>query len=242
MKNNIFLVLVTILFVITGSLLLFSTLNEYGFGGGEEVCVVDGVEYKKGEEIVGYRTGHKCTCGSSGLVECIPLSESEELQKESAIDVSDWAKDGLDFNYSYIVGISDDDVDFNTSVKFQDVRFEEEGLLIILEQYQSCLESGTPPEQVGFYNEGSENLSLYNMIRRVDDEETIGCLVRLEYTFEEIDYVDLKNVELRFIDNLGVVTSPNVCLYNDRVYFEGDFFEGEDKEVCVCEDGVVDCE
>ncbi len=241
MKSDVFLIIITILFVVTGSFLLFSALNEYSFGG-RDVCIVDGVEYEQGEKVIEYREGSECVCASGGLVECVPLSEKEELQRQSAIDVSDWDNQGLEFDYSYVVGLSETDTDFDSDVSFQDVRFEEDNLVVILEQRQSCPGSGNPPQQAGFYNKGENELSFYNMVRRVDEEEGIGCIVRLEYVLEDMGDSDLSEMELLFIDNLGAITSPDICFYNGNVYFDGDYFESEEDEVCVCENGEIKCE
>jgi len=244
MKDKTILVLITILFLITGSLLLFSALNEYSFGG-DEICVINNVEYVKGEEIERYLYGSTCVCGSGGLVECIPDAgiEPEQIQlDEDAVDRSDLDTEGLEFEYSYVVGLNSEDLSSVFPVEFESISVTDDDLFVVVEQLQSCPSSNRASEQEGFYKMENGFLSLYNIVHTSQTVLEKDCIVKLVYAFSDFEGFDREKFEIRFVDEHGVATTPNVCFYHDRIYSPGDVFQGSDGQICVCNQGLIECE
>ncbi len=246
MKDKTLLVVITILFLITGALLLFSALNEYSFGG-DDVCIFDGVEYRKGEVIENYLYGSFCTCGSGGLIDCVPETFDEEVIEEEVFDelpsaTSELESEGLEYEYLYVVGALEEDSLPHSGVEFESVVFRDDDLVVVLKELQYCPRPNVTPEQVGFFKKDSNALTLYNMVRPVDEGAGVDCIVQLKYTFEDMEDLDLSKVEVSFVDERGISTSPSFCFYDDKVYFDSDVFQGTEGEICVCEEGEVECE
>jgi hypothetical protein len=246
MKDKTILVIITILFLITGALLLFSTLNEYSFGG-DDVCIFRDVEYRKGDTMDGYLYGNFCTCGSGGLVDCVPEFLAEKAKNENedfeglSTDSSELESEGLAYEYLYVIGALDEDSLPRSSAEFESVAFREEGLVVVLKELQYCPRPNVPPEQVGFFKKDENSLTLYNMVRQIDKGSGVDCIVQLKYIFEKMDDLDLSKVDISFVNERGIATSPSFCFYNDKVYFDSDVFQGIEGEICVCRDGEVDC-
>ncbi len=243
MKDKTILVIITILFLVTGTLLLFSALNEYSFGG-DEVCMFKDVKYVKGDEIDGYLYGSKCVCGSGGLVDCIPLFQDDNFEVLEGVDLdtSDLDTDGLDFRYSYLLGVSSSEVGSFANIEFQNISLQDNDLVVVVDQLQTCPESNVSPEQVGFYKVDRDFLNLYNMIRPVEGDLAIDCVVQLRYVIENFESFGLEMKNIRFVDEFAKATSPRICLYNDRVYSDGDVFQNTKGEICNCKGGLIDCE
>ncbi len=241
MKDKNLLILVTILFLFTASLLLFSALNEYSFGG-DNVCMFDGERYVVGDEIDGYILDNECFCSSGGLIECTPIVDKNIDKDMIVVDSDSLDRDGLDFEYSYLVGISRDDLSTISSVEFKNIFLDGSSLTVIIEQLQLCPSTRVVSEQVGFYKKMGDRLNLYSMIRPVASDVAVDCIVELKYKFDDFDKLDVKKTNIRFVDEYDVLHIPNVCFYNSKVYSDGDVFENDDKEICSCNEGVIVCD
>jgi len=239
MKDNFKLIGITVLFVLTGLVLSFFALQESDLVIGHS-CEVDGIEYVVGEEIIGYQKGHTCTCGKEGIVECIP-GDVEDLQEEVSLEITGLEIEGLKFEYNYLTGITNGDASLAINpLSFKNVNILEGSLIIVLEQMQLCPEANVVSEQVGFYEYNDNVLKLYNMIKTTSGDENVSCMVQLKYTFEE--FKDLNDLEIAFVDETGLYTYAPICLYDEKIYSEGDVFRNSEGLICTCQEGDLECE
>ena len=78
------------------------------------------------------------------------------------------------------------------------------------------------------------------MIKATSGVDTVTCIVQLKYTFEEFE--DLYNLEIAFVDESGLYTYAPICLYDEKIYSDGDVFRNLEGLICTCEEGDLDCE
>ncbi len=243
MKDNLKLISITVLFVLTGLVLIFVTLKESGTGVLEKnYCDVDGKRYSLEEEIAGYQEGNSCFCRKDDFIECIPNIKDEEVAvEEVALENVDLETDGLEFESSYLRGILDDEQSAVLSpLKFTKISIEEESFVAVLEQVQLCPEQNIAPDQVGFYEKEGDLLKLYNMVRPTESETSLNCLVQLKYVFNDLDR--LNDIQVAFIDDSGLLTYASMCVYNGKIYSDKDVFKGEEEKICTCEEGEITCD
>ena len=239
MKDNSKLIGITILFVLTGLVLLVVSLRESELLT-QEVCVFDGKEYVLGEEIINYQENNSCFCRKNDFIECTP-NQQEESVEEVALENVDLEKEGLDFEASYLRGIGSGEENASLSpLKFTKVSIEEENFVVVLEQMQLCPESNLIPDQVGFYEQEGNLLKLYNMVRPVEETSSLSCIVQLKYVFEELKELD--DIQIAFIDDSGLLTYAPTCFYEGKIYSDKDVFKGAGEEICICEEGEIKCD
>jgi len=238
MKDNLILIIITALFVLTGLVLSFFAFRDFK---EERVvnCIVEDISYKQGEEIPDYQENHTCVYGNDGFIDCIPSDSDEEETNSTA---SDLQTEGLNFEYTYLTGLSNGNGSLSFEpVTFSSVNIKEGSLIVILEHKQTCVEANRASEQVGFYEKTTDLLKLYNMVRIVDDSG-IPCMVELKYVFEDISDLDLENIKIAFVHDDENLTYASICIYDQKIYSEDDVFKNSKDEMCTCLDGEIECE
>jgi hypothetical protein len=242
MRDKFKLIGITVLFVLTGLVLSYFALQDSEFKT-LDYCLVDEIRYEVGENIENYQEDYICSCGSEGLVECIPVEPtiSESVEDDFLFDTSELETKGLEFEYNYLTGFTEEEQFINLSpVKFTKIAIDEKSLSVVLEQMQICSDTNMASEQVGFYKRDGSKLKLYNMVKPLGSTESLACTVQLKYILEDFD--DLEKMEIAFVDSEGVVTDAKMCVFNGNVYSDNDVFMDADGSLCTCYDGEVNCE
>ncbi len=240
MKGNFRLVIITVVLVLMGLFLAFLSLSESDL---EQVdfCDFNDSRYAVGDEIIGYEDGNHCVCSTGGVVECVPLDVEVDFEVENEIVVEDLDEGGLSFEYRYLTGIVEDNGDIVLDdVRFSNITMSGDDLVIVLEKRQNCPESGAALEQEGYYRYSNNVLSLYTEIVEDIEDEYIDCFVELKYVFEDYDGFDFnfENIRIAFESN-GLMEYASTCIYEERIYSDGDVFVGEDDEIYVCDRGEI---
>lgn len=235
MKENYKLIAITVVFVFTGFFLAFLLWQENDLDVFDS-CEFDEVRFSVDEEIPGYKEDSICACAHGGVVECIPL----EIQVNE-VDISDKEveNDDLEFEYSYLTGIGENngEVIFNTI--FTNVSLRDDDLVVTLEQMQICPESNTVSEQKGFYENTNGTIKLYN---QTEVKEGIDCVVELKYTLEDFSDFDSEKMQIFFVDRSGFEVQAPICIYDDMIYIDEDVFQTEDGMICICENNEIICD
>ena len=235
MKESYRLIAITIVFVFTGLSLAFLSWQENDLDAFA-YCEFNDVRFSVDEEIPGYQTGSFCICAQGGIVECLPL---ETQANEVDISKQEVETDGLEFEYSYLTGMGENngEVIFNTT--FTDVSLSDDDLIITLEQMQICPEANVVSEQEGFYENIDGTIKLYNL---VEPGEGIDCVVELKYTLEDFSDFYSEKTQILFVDQEGFEVQASICLYGGIIYNDEDIFKGEEGMICICENNEIICD
>lgn len=192
-------------------------------------------KYKVGEAInVG---GTNNTNNSNGT------SNSDSIV--TAVDFSFFGDSNLKFTAKFLSYSVPQSLATNkTQSEVQSVSFSDEIIKISVDQKQFCDSKQKLMEQVGLYNLNNTNLILTNLVTQSDDFQT-PCLVKLTYEISKISsdfLLSNKSFVISFQNESKLIDSTHVCIYDSKIYNNGDYFSASDKcNTCSCNKGISSC-
>ncbi|HVX92769.1 MAG TPA: hypothetical protein VHA74_01510 [Candidatus Dojkabacteria bacterium] len=231
---NLYLVIVTLFFVVAGLAFSYSTVKN---GLEQRYCWSNNKLYVAGSQVV-TNDGSICTC-SGGKLACREIPKADKAE----FTIKDFTNKNLSFSTKYLSPNIPEAISKNIlQVSFEDVSVKNGNFQVVLHQVQNCTQTLKVPAQVGSYNFTNNTLTLLNAINNISTIYNKPCLVELIYTLNKFKINDDGTFKLRFSNDKFETINGNICLYNSKVYSEGDKYVASDKcNVCSCSDGVSKC-
>ncbi len=231
---NLYLVIVTLFFIFAGLAFSFTTVKSaieqrYCWSGNK--LYVSGLQISTDENTV-------CTC-SNGKVSCRELPKPDK----ALLSLNDFTSKNLTFTTKYLSPNIPDAIAKNIlQISFEGVSIKNGNLEVVIHQVQFCTQDLKVPVQIGLYNFQGNTLTLLNSINNISTIYNKPCLVELVYSINKLKITDDGTFKLRFSDDKFEAVNGNICLYNSKIYSEGDKYVASDKcNVCSCSDGISKC-
>jgi len=234
--RRISLLALTFVFTIVGVIIFSVSINEFFF---KDICWSGNKAFESGSEIKKYKDGYTCLC-EEGEIIC-----SQKLKTEqTALELEDFTEKNLKFSYNYITnGITQDLLNSPLQTEFVSVANLKKGVEFSILQGQLCSEENRPAVQVGLYNYSDGILTLISIINQINTVYFVPCTVEVVYSISPLQLDLKKGIKLQYSNNVGEIVRANVCVYNSKIYTEGDYYESLDGcDVCRCSNGVSKCE
>ncbi len=235
-KKKIELMLLAIVFTFVGIYIALFSYREALIGNG---CYVNGKLYESESEVDGYEDGKICFC-DDGKVKC---NEQGKETDSSDLSLEDFIRKSLNFSYRYVSdGISSDIAQKPLQTQFRSVKSIEKGIEVVLEQGQLCTKDGKAPVQVGLYNATGNTLTVLLAVNTVASIYTQPCTVSATFRISPIDLELSSGFKLQYMSEDGALVPAQVCIYNSRLYNDGDNYSAIDScNLCSCDNGISRC-
>ena len=215
--NPNWLIFFTIALFVTVLVMFIATYKEQL---GLKKCVYGDSEYTVGEAIPG---STQCFCNEKGQVVC------SELDQEESLEITEFGNDDVEFSSSFL-----NFVDLDTT--FEDVRFGEvstvdRGLKIVVERLSMCNSNEEFAPQIGYYMFDGSSLYLTTTTNLLDQSFSKECMVSNTYLIYGLS--EASNIYYQSED--ATIVEADICVYDNKVFNEGDAFVGDNGEVVICE-------
>ena len=203
-----------------------------------ESCVINGTEYKSGEEVVGYLENADCVCNREGKVDC----EINDVSK-SFLSNSDFTTKNLNFNAEFLNSLSNAEVNISEEIVFRSVSQGTDGLKIVVEKLDLCTTTNIIPDQVGFFNVSDNNLVLTSIESGDPSKFSEPCIVKNTFLLSKITGELDESFKVYFRNESDEVYLADMCVYEGKIYNEGDTYRSENEDqLCSCQSGENICD
>lgn len=203
-----------------------------------ETCIVNGVEYSRGQEVAGYLENAACICNSSGEVEC----ELESTTK-SFLESSDFTTKNLIFNALFLNSLSNAEVNISDEIIFRSVSQSDSGLKVVIERLDLCTGRDVIPDQVGFYSFSNDSLVLTAIETGDPSKFTEPCIVQNIFLLTDLTGELKDSFKVYYRNENDEVYLSDMCVYEGRAHNEGDSYRSDDAgDLCTCIEGNSVCE
>lgn len=229
------LILISIAFTVLG---LFTIISASRGALAPGACFKDFKFYQNGS-IVSENDNQSCYC-SKGEVLC---SSMEKDSSDPALTVNDFIRSNLTFEAKYFSsGVSADLLGKALGTSFSSVVTGDSKIDVQLTQSQLCTADGKVPSQIGLYNFRGNTLTLMNVVNTIESVYVLPCTVTLTYKITKLDTAVIDDFNLIYQTEEGDKSVADICLYNSKVYNDGDNYISADKcNLCRCVEGVSRC-
>jgi hypothetical protein len=211
------LVFFTLALFITALTMFIATFKDQF---GLKTCVYGDSEYTAGQAIAGEP---QCFCNEKGKVIC------EEEKVTVSLETMEYENEDLDFS-SVFLNFIDIEVNFE-NMRFGEVSTVNKGLKIVVERLSKCNKNEELPPQIGYYMFDGQDLFLTTSTNLLAGEFNRNCMVSNTFLIHGLSEVS----KISYQSEDGRIIEANICVYEGRVFNEGDAFVGDEGEVVVCE-------
>lgn len=234
-KKSLFLLTITLLFLILGVfVVIFSareTISSY-------ICLYNTRIVKNNEMFE--LEDQVCRC-SNGKVTCV--KKDGDKSQIFGDEIKEFTQKNLVYKSEYLTNIVSTEIDgLPLKTKFTSIDSSDGQIRISINSVQMCKKDLTIPPQYGMYRFENNQLILQNNVNTVSSIFSTPCVVKVIYQIKNLP-IDIENgVELLFTDQSGYYTTADVCVYNSKLYNQGDKYYALDKcNICTCSDGLTKC-
>ncbi len=228
-KNRNWLLLITVFLFVTSLFVLYISISREM---RKDSCLFNGIYYKEGDILEGYKEFANCRCFGAEGVKC--EDEKRVLSYDS------FNTENLDFSYAFVRKLergSD-----SSKVSLGDVNHNPHSIYVYFERESYCTSDGNPPVQTGFYELRENALVLTTLTNRDTSVYDTPCLISNIYTILDITIPKLDSFSIMYRSEEGKLFDLNSCYYNGTLYGIGDVFESISKQqICTCEPSTVKC-
>jgi hypothetical protein len=211
------LVFFTVALFVTALTMFIATFRDQF---GLKKCVYGDGEYSAGQTIAGEP---RCFCTQKGEVVC------DDTEDEVSLESLEYENEDLEFSSSFLNFV---DIESNfESMRFGEVSTVNKGLKIVVERLSKCDSNEKLPPQVGYYVFDNGNLFLTTTTNLIADDFSRYCMVSNSFLIHGLSEVS----KITYQSEDGRLIEANICVYDGRVFNEGDAFVGDDGEVVICE-------
>jgi hypothetical protein len=229
-KQKNWLIIITILMVISSGVVLFISLREkIGF----KTCAYGENVYIPGQNIPNFNGLEDCYCAKDGSVKCGNSSD--------VISYSSFSSSGLFFSSRFLNYLEKEKVENN--IIPMDVNYNSDKFSLIFEREVLCGDNSLAPVQIGFYKIEEGNLIVTVMTNRDPELYSMVCKVENTIAVDGIN-LDVKDTfKIYYQDEYGYRYDLKVCPSNGKLYNSGDMLEVQgSSNICYCDEGVIKCE
>lgn len=233
--QRVSLILLSIAFTVLG---LFTIISASRGALAPGSCFKDFRFYESGA-VVSENDSQTCYC-SKGKVVC---SENQNEEINDNLTINDFVRSNLAFEAKYFAsGVSAELLGKPLGTAFASVVTGDKRIDVQLQQSQLCTETGKVPAQIGLYNFQNGVLTLLNVVNTIESLYIQPCTVTLTYKISKIDVSAAEDFKLVYQTEDGDKSAADICLYNNKVYNDGDNYISTDKcNLCRCVEGVSRC-
>jgi hypothetical protein len=202
-------------------------------------CSVNGNSIQSGTRIVGYKEGFNCTC-SDGKVLCTEVVQTET---DSELKVENFTRDNLTFSSKYITtGVSSELGAAPLNTVFESINSESGSIEVVLEQAQLCTQAMEAPVQIGMYHVSKNSLTLLLIVNSATSVYTEPCTVQAVFDISKLKLDPKDGFRLQYRSETGEIVLANACIYNSRLFNNGDKYKAVDEcNICSCDNGISRC-
>lgn len=230
LKQKNWLLIITIFLVVSSVIALsISMRKSLGFG----TCAYDKEIYLSGQQIPNYNGRSDCYCSREGKVQC--------NTDETLISFEDYSSSGLKYFSSFLNYLEKESVS-SDYVQAVDVGYTQGVLSVVIEREAMCGDEQETPIQVGFYKLAENDLTLTVLTNRDPSFYNRVCKIDGKFVLEKEGLSLKEDFKLYFQNDLGKIFDLGVCVYNGKLYGNGDVLQSvEGDKACSCNSGVVEC-
>lgn len=231
LKQKNWLLIITILLVVSSVVALsISMRKSLGF----RTCAYDEEIYLSGQQIPNYNGRSDCYCSRDGKVQC--------NSDDTLISFKDYSSSGLKYFSNFLNYLEKESVS-SDYVQAVDVDYTEGVLSVVIEREAMCGDEQETPVQVGFYKLEENDLTLTILTNRDPSSYNKVCKIDGKFVLESEDLSLKEDSKLYFQNDLGKIFDLGVCVYNDKLYGNGDVLQSaEENKACSCNFGTIECD
>lgn len=235
-KNRVekyWLFVVTVIFVIFGSFIIFIALERISYVGS---CVTDKGVFKNKSQVTDYEEGKVCECNDSKVI-CTNVVKDVEVPK-----IEEFKRSNLKVDSKYLtLGTNDKLSKSALNTRFVSVSTKKDSIDIHIEQEQRCTADGRISAQVGMYYLDKDNLYITNVVSQDSKTYFQQCTVSVTYSISSFK-AERERLNIYYVTESGSKEKASLCYYDNKVYIEGDVYSSVDScNFCKCSDGISKC-
>lgn len=230
LKQNNWLVVITIFLVVSSVIaLVVSTRKSLGFG----TCAFNENIYLAGQLIPNYNGREDCYCSKKGTIQC--------NKDNTILSLEDYTSTNLKYFSNFLNYLDEEEIDTD-NIKAVDIGYTEGKLSVVIEREGMCGQEQEIPVQVGFYKYSENKLTLTILTNQDSSIYNRVCKINGKFILTKEDFTLTEDFKLYFQNDLGHIFDLGVCVYNKKLYGEGDIFQSESGNACSCNYGMVECD